>query len=127
MTKMDIFVFGSNEAGRHGAGAARVAYLQYGAVYGWGYGHYGNSFAIPTLSKNLKPIPLERIRWYVHGLLAYAEGRPEWNFQVTRIGCGLAGRKDRDMASMFHEATDNLFFDEAWAPWLPTKPKWGVF
>ena len=56
MTKMDIFVFGSNEAGRHGAGAARV-HLQYGAVYGWGYGHYGNSYAIPTLSKNLKPIP----------------------------------------------------------------------
>ena len=86
-----------------------------------------NSFTIPTLGQRLEPIPLERIQQYVQGFLAYAQGRPEWNFQMTRIDCGLAGLKDHQIAPMFREATDNVFFDEAWASWLPCKPKWGTF
>ena len=59
---MAVFVFGSNLAGRHGAGAAREAKLKHGAVYGRGYGHYGNSFAIPTKDGQLKTLPLDRIQ-----------------------------------------------------------------
>ena len=48
-----MFVFGSNLAGRHGAGAARFAVINFGAMYGIGFGFTSpQSFAIPT--KNLQ-------------------------------------------------------------------------
>lgn len=113
-----IFVFGSNEAGRHGKGAALEAYKKHGARYGMSYGHYGNSFAIPTKDASLKFLPIARIRMYVLGFLSYAEGHPERTFQVTRIGCGLAGFQDIDIAPMFRDAPLNCLFDEQWREWL---------
>jgi hypothetical protein len=111
-------VFGSNEAGRHGKGAALVAFKQYGARYGMSYGHVGDSFAIPTKDRELRPLPISRIGQYVQGFLAYAAGHPELTFKVTRIGCGLAGFADREIAPLFVEATRNCLFDEAWHPYL---------
>ncbi|MFP3645169.1 hypothetical protein [Paraburkholderia sp. SIMBA_054] len=126
-----IFVFGSNEAGRHGAGAALEAYKKHGARWGMGYGHYGDSFAIPTKDQNIETLPKETIRAYVKGFLAYAKGHPELTFKVTRIGCGLAGLKDEDMSFMFMWASSNLLFDEAWKQHMEDgihKPKfWGTF
>lgn len=123
-----IFVFGSNEAGRHGAGAARTARIQYGAVYSIGYGHTGDCFAIPTLDVNLKPLPTWKLPAYINGFLAYASGRPDLDFIVTRVGCGLAGLTDGNVAPLFRDSSDNVQFDEAWKPWLEDGVSyWGTF
>ena len=112
-----LFVFGSNESGIHGAGAAKAA-MSKGAIYGHSYGQAGDTWAIPTKDRDIKTMPLERIQKYVTGFLAYADGHPNLNFQVTRIGCGLAGYKDKDIAPMFVGAPKNCTFDEKWKPFL---------
>lgn len=120
-----VFVFNSNEAGIHGAGAALTAYKKHGARYGSSYGHYGQSFAIPTKDKNIEyTLPLETIEAYVKGFLAYAAGRKKLTFTITRIGCDLAGLRDADVAPMFKDAPDNCEFDEAWRPWLGDSVKY---
>lgn len=117
MAKM-VFVFGSNEAGIHGGGAARDAYKNHGARFGKSYGHYGDSFAIPTKDEYLTTMPLERIDQYVQGFLAYARGHHTLRFKVTQIGCGLAGLSPKDIAPMFKEFSPNCYFDSAWEPYL---------
>lgn len=123
-----IFVFGSNEAGHHGAGAARTALLEHGAVYGEGVGHYGHSYAIPTKCFSIKTLSLMTIEKYVLQFLKYAYAHPELKFQVTQLGCGLAGLQAKDIAPMFVLAPKNCFFDEAWKPYLPRTFKyWGTY
>lgn len=102
-----IFVFGSNLAGRHGKGAALYARLHHGAIYGQGVGRQGNSYAIPTKDERLRTLDLVTIDGYVEAFLEYAEAHPELEFQVTAIGCGLAGYKPRNIAPMFLGAPDN--------------------
>lgn len=122
-----VFVFGSNEAGIHGLGAAKTAYKEYGARWGKSYGHYGDSFAIPTKDEILESLPLQRIEDYVIGFIAYARGHRKLTFKVTRIGCGLAGFKDHDIAVMFNMAPKNCHFDEAWKTWLgDDRTYWGT-
>lgn len=113
-----IFVFGSNLAGRHGAGAAKFAIKNCGAVYGEGIGHFGESYAIPTKDRYLNTLTRTTIRVFVSSFLAYAKAHPELKFKVTRIGCGLAGYTDRQIAPLFKGATKNCLFDEAWKPYL---------
>lgn len=115
MPKM-ILVFGSNEAGVHGAGAARAAYEKHGARWGKGFGHYGNSFAIPTKDMNIMTLDLMVIRKYVEAFLQYASAHKDLTFKVTRIGCGLAGYTDQEIAPMFWEAPSNCLFDDLWFP-----------
>lgn len=123
-----VFVFGSNEAGIHGAGAAKTAYDKHGARWGFSYGHMGDSFAIPTKDENIETMPIERIKQYVEGFLAYAKGHRKLTFQVTRIGCGLAGLKDEDIAPMFLMAPINCQFDESWRPILGGNVNyWGTY
>lgn len=124
-----IFVFGSNESGIHGAGAARTAVEKHNAIYGVSFGKTGNSFAIPTKDKNIhRTLPLWLIAIYVDAFVGYAKGHPELQFQVTRIGCGLAGLRDEDIAPMFHDAPHNCFFDQIWTPILGDRFNyWGTF
>lgn len=123
-----VFVFGSNEGGVHGAGAARTAARDHGAIFGKCYGHYGDSFAIPTKDEYFTTLREELIEAYVKGFLAYAHGKPKVNFMVTTIGTGLAGLMHRQIAPMFNVSLSNLWFDEIWAPWLPKDAKfWGTF
>ena len=103
-----VFVFGSNLAGMHGGGAARWAQLHRGAVYGKGVGMQGMSYAIPTKDKAIQTLPLETIRWYVANFLDFAEARSDLTFQLTPIGCGLAGYKPADIAPMFEGAPANV-------------------
>lgn len=110
----NVFVFGSNEAGRHGAGAALHARKYCGAVYGQGVGFQGRSYAIPTKDRKLKTLPLERIKNYVDEFLHFARQHPEMAFLVTRIGCGLAGYEDEDMAPLFEKAPVNCELPEGW-------------
>jgi len=109
-----IFVFGSNLGGFHGAGAAAFAMVNHGALPGMGYGRQGNSFAIPTKDWNVRTLPLNTIATFVRLFIQYAENHPELRFQVTRIGCGLAGYEDKDIAPMFLDAPTNCDLPEGW-------------
>lgn len=111
-----IFVFGSNTAGRHGKGAALEARLKWGARYGQGVGLQGNSYAIPTKDERMRTLPLERIRQYVNSFLKFA-GSPvgrDYTFQVTRIGCGLAGYQDWEIAPLFEGFPHNVMLPNGW-------------
>lgn len=102
-----IFVFGSNLAGRHGKGAALVAKQRYGAIYGQGSGRQGDSYAIPTKGMRLEVLPLDTIRFYVNSFIKYASENRDRYFQVTKIGCGLAGYIPEQIGPMFKGAPSN--------------------
>ena len=109
-----IFVFGSNEAGIHGAGAAAAALAKYGAKWGVGFGHVGNSFAIPSKNGNFDILTLDQISKYAGDFVKYAEEHPDLKFYVTRIGCGLAGFDDSDIAPLFENAPINCKLPKGW-------------
>lgn len=111
---MPIFVFGSNLAGRHGKGAALFARQKHGAIYGQGVGPQGNSYAIPTKGFKIKTLPLAEIQGYVTDFIHYAKASPELQFEVTWIGCGLAGYTDSQIAPMFADAPVNCILPEGW-------------
>lgn len=113
-----IFVFGSNLAGVHGAGAAAFALEKHGAVWGVGVGPQGNAYAIPTKDERIETLPVKRIRPYVEQFKAYALLHPEFQFQVTAIGCGLAGYKPADIAPMFVNAPSNCEMPPEWAEYF---------
>lgn len=99
-----IFVFGSNESGIHGAGAADLAFKVYGASLGQGYGLSAQTFAIPTKDWRIKKLPLEIVKHYVDGFIRYIKeplAKSGWKYYVTRIGCGLAGFTPQEIAPMF--------------------------
>ena len=93
LTPGEIFVFGSNLQGMHGGGAARVAYQCFGAIWGQGVGLQGQSYAIPTMQGGV-----ETIKPYVDEFIGFARQHRELKFLVTRIGCGIAGFRDEDIA-----------------------------
>jgi hypothetical protein len=97
----EIFVFGSNLAGVHAGGAARTARLKFGAIKGQGVGLQGQSYAIPTMQGGP-----ETVRPYVDEFITFAKQHPELTFYVTRIGCGIAGFRDIDIAPVFINAID---------------------
>jgi hypothetical protein len=110
----DVFVFGSNRAGQHGAGAALDALNLYGAIYGQGEGVQGNSYAIPTKDAKLRPLTLAEIRTGVERFINYARMNPGLYFQITQVGCGYAGKSAADIAPMFRHAPPNCSYDTAW-------------
>lgn len=112
--KTFIFVFGSNEAGRHGKGAALYARNNYKAICGQSYGLQGQSFAIPTKDKNLNTLPLWKIETYIKTFIKFAIEHPEYKFYLTRIGCGLAGYTDKDIAPMFKDTPPNIIKPFNW-------------
>lgn len=97
----EVFVFGSNLEGRHYGGAARTAYEHFGAVMGQGVGMQGQSYAIPTMQGGV-----ETIKPYVDEFIELAREWDQTTFYVTRIGCGIAGFTDREIAPLFAEAMD---------------------
>lgn len=108
----EIFVFGSNLAGRHGRGAAKAAVKEYGAIYGQGEGLQGNSYAIPTKDYFIRALTLEDIRLGVRTFLRCAAANPSLIFRLTPIGCGLAGYTPKDIAPMFEAAPANVILPE---------------
>lgn len=97
----EVFVFGSNLRGMHGGGAARVAYEKFGAVWGQGVGLQGQSYAIPTMQGGV-----ETIKPYVDQFIEFARECDQNTFYVTRIGCGIAGFTDEEIAPLFDAAYD---------------------
>jgi len=113
-----VFVFGSNLQGMHGGGAARAAYEMFGAKWFYGDGWVGNSYAIPTKYDYRKVVPLDIVRPYIIKFLETAQQFNNHSFFVTRVGCGLAGYQDSDIAPMFKGAPVNCDFPEEWKPYL---------
>ena len=110
------FVFGSNEAGRHGKGAALFAKKNHGAVYGQGWGLQGTSFAIPTKDAYLKVLPFDTIGAYVKAFLDFARSNPDMLFQLTPIGTGLAGYDKEDILRILYhnEVPVNVVLTREW-------------
>ena len=107
----EVFVFGSNLAGMHGGGAAYVAFKKFGAVMGCGVGLRGQSYAIPTMQGGV-----ETIKPYVDEFIAFAGEHPELFFYVTRVGCGIAGFRDKDIAPLFAGTVglENVCLPKGW-------------
>lgn len=97
----DIFVFGSNTAGYHGAAAARYAMENHGAVWGRGVGLYGNSYALPTKDRKIETLSIKEIEQHVEDFFEVVRRNPDLTFWVTQIGCGLAGFKAKQIAPLF--------------------------
>lgn len=106
----EVFVFGSNLHGNHAGGAARVAREKFGAVPGQGVGLQGQSYAIPTMQGGV-----ETIKPYVDEFIKFAEENYGKTFYVTRIGCGIAGFRDEDIAPLFEDAVfaENIVLPES--------------
>jgi len=104
LNNYDVFVFGSNLSGIHGAGAAKKA-MEFGAVWGKGDGWYGKTYAIPTKSLNIeRTLRIDEIKPYVDVFIKRAKESIDYTFFVTEIGCGLAGYKPKDIAPLFKDA-----------------------
>ena len=97
----EVFVFGSNLQGMHGGGAAAAAVRYFGAIWGQGVGMQGQCYAIPTMHGGV-----DVIKPYVDEFIVYAREHQDKLFYVTRIGCGIAGFRDEDMAPLFQDALD---------------------
>lgn len=114
----EIFVFGSNLAGIHGAGAAAAAVKHFGAVYGNGRGLQGRSYAIPTKGMKLEVLPLHVIERDIELFVRRTnDGFTIADYFVTRVGCGFAGYSDHQIAPLFKEAL-NCSFAEEWREYL---------
>ena len=111
-----IFVFGSNEAGIHGAGAAAFAHKVLGAKYGVGVGITGFTYAIPTKDFNIETLGLDKIEEYIVEFLEYARKNSDVAFNLTPIGCGLAGYNKIDIMRILnkHVVPQNVMFDSRW-------------
>lgn len=111
----EIFVFGSNYAGRHGKGAALLAYKKFGAKIGQGTGLMGRSYGIATKDRNLKVLSLNQIEIQIDRFIRFAENNRHLTFLVTEIGCGLAGYKVKQIAPLFmkHKIPGNVRLPES--------------
>lgn len=110
LERNEIFVFGSNLAGSHSGGAARLAYERFGAVWGLGAGFQGQCYAIPTMHGGI-----EAIKPYVDQFIEFASSHREYTFLVTKIGCGIAGFREKDIAPLFSKSLDveNIILPES--------------
>ena len=100
----NIFVFGSNTAGRHGKFAALTAKENFGAIYFVPEGIQGQSYAIPTCDSYYKALDLNTIRQSINKFTEFAKAHPELTFWVTKLGCGSAGHHPSHVGAMFSEA-----------------------
>lgn len=106
----EIFVFGSNLEGSHGGGAAKTAHNKFGAIWGQGVGLQGSSYGIPTMHGGI-----EEISPYIDEFINFAIDNPKLTFLVTRVGCGIAGFHDAEIAPLFARAADisNIYLPES--------------
>lgn len=111
---MRIFVFGSNLPGVHGAGAARYAVDHHGAKYGQGVGLQGSSYAIPTKDYRIDTLSLQDIEPHVKVFVQFAKAHPELDFDLTPIGCGLAGYRRDQIRPLFGDLPDNVYLTPSW-------------
>lgn len=109
-----IFVFGSNLAGMHLGGSAKAAFCEYGAAWGEAEGLHGQSYAIPTCDEKIRPLSLMTVAEHVARFLGFARRHRDMYFQVTKIGCGIAGFTDAQIAPLFDGAPINCLLPMDW-------------
>ena len=114
MSRREIFVFGSNLSGIHGAGAARFAHKNHGAEWGVGEGLTGDSYALPTKGLNISFMPLKEVGMAIRRFVQFAKDHPELLFRLTPVGCGLAGFNREDILSFLDDVPENVVFDRHW-------------
>ena len=121
-SETSVFVFGSNTLGHHGGGAALYARLNFGALMGQARGPQGQSYAIPTCTGSIEPLPLDEIQTDVDQFLDHVRARPRKTFFLTAIGTGIAGGSAKEMAYLFRDGVDlpNLVFPDEFLPFLLT-------
>ncbi|OTG66524.1 A1S_2505 family phage non-structural protein [Acinetobacter silvestris] len=105
-----VFVFGSNMAGTHQGGAAKIALQNFGAMKGVGRGWSGQSYAIPTMNEHLQQMPLSQIQHYIDDFKIYTKNHPKTKYFITAVGCGVAGYKVEEIAPMFKGISHNVIF-----------------
>jgi hypothetical protein len=124
----EIFVFGSNESGLHGGGAARQAYQSFGAIMHEGIGLFGNTYAIPTIGPILgNVLKLDKIKSYIDDFILFAKTRPDLVFYMTEIGCGIAGLKVEQVAPLFDEnPSTNVLFPKSFISFIKNSKTWEI-
>jgi hypothetical protein len=113
----NVFVFGSNLAGRHGKGAALFAKQHYGAIPGVGVGRTGNAYGIPTKNERLEVLPLITIGEFINNFIQYAYASPDDTFLLTPIGTGLAGYDKVEIFKLIRNCAplpSNIVFTKEW-------------
>lgn len=123
-----VWVFASNESGKHAKGTAKVARLHFRAENGVKTGPTGRAYAITTYDKNQRLLPFALIQHEVDSFLDYALTRPAENFYVTRIACTQGQLPDKAVAELFSRASANCSLPQAWMPFIvkrkpPTEPQ----
>lgn len=113
----EVFVFGSNANGNHYGGAANLAYQRFGAVWGVGEGLRGNSYALPTLNRNMERVSIGALKQAFKHLFQEIDFNPELCFLLTKVGCGIAGYTVEEVARTFWESV-NSFYDGRWTTYV---------
>ena len=115
-----IFVFGSNLAGRHGKGAALYAARKYEAEYGVGSGRTGNAYAIPTKDERLRTLPMEQVSKHIEEFCKYAAENHSEQFELTPVGCGLAGLDPIQIKKTFqyYGLPSNVYLSRSWLEYV---------
>lgn len=132
-----VFCFGSNEAGLHGAGAAKFAFEKMGARLNQGFGFMGQCFGIPTKDWDIGQLDIKCIQFYVERFIEFTKIKysRNWDFFVTQIGCGLAGFTPPEIAPSFKPCLDikNVWLPQTFHDVLngtyvaPPEPVYGPF
>lgn len=115
----EVFVFGSNLLGIHGGGAAKTARELFGAEIGVGEGLTGRCYAFPTVTRptglpSSRQLPREQLEIARDRLYHTALEMPEVTFFLTKVGCGLAGYPEEEMASLFTSSPANIIKPPGW-------------
>lgn len=110
----EIFVFGSNLWGLHDGGAAKTALEKFGAVYANPVGPQGQSYAIPTIKRDMHPMHPYSIKRYASDFIDYAKNHPDLTFYLTKVGCGIAGYSEQEIAPLFKDTPENVIKPEGW-------------
>lgn len=113
-----VFVFGSNLAGKHGGGAARQALESFGAKLGNGRGMQGQSWALPTLGFNFEKLSLDEIEENLNDLKEYAQHNPNTEFLLTKIGCGIANFEVSEIAQLCSNMPSNVILPKEFIDFL---------
>lgn len=110
----EVFVFGSNRNGNHYGGAARTAYERFGAEWGVGEGHTGQSYALPTLDENMEKVTEDELIDSFAKMIGYADDNRQLTFLVTKVGCGIAGWDIEDVKRCFWKGVAAVSSDPEW-------------
>lgn len=104
----EVFVFGSNGQGRHGAGAAKTALDKFGAVLGQPEGLQGRSYGINTMDG------IEVFKQQTQNFIVFAEEHPELTFLLTAVGTGIAGYTHYEAKALFKNLPKNVIKPKEW-------------